>query len=216
MRFAAALGAELRRLGPLGSEGEGSTPPEMVPRPDALPEPHGTELPSFLRDRAHARDEIVARDVSNLAPDPAPRELLPLVPAPPSSLHSGPTEDDQRAESRGQRVGTGTAEMDLSAAMAAAKKSLTPFVRSESAAGHAPGGVAGDVDLTRMPLEVYAAISGALARGEAREEVLRRYGVNAEVFGKLASGWAPRFEREPHLYARFVELARRPPSTSGG
>lgn len=65
-----------------------------------------------------------------------------------------------------------------------------------------------EVDLAAFPLEVYATITGALARGEAREEALARHRLDAASFDKLAKAWAQRFAKEPQLLVRFKELAR--------
>jgi hypothetical protein len=78
-----------------------------------------------------------------------------------------------------------------------------PFARPSPPAGEARD----DVDFTLLPLETYASVSRALAHGEAREEALAKHHVSAETFDRLAKAWSTRFQREPHLLARFKELA---------
>jgi hypothetical protein len=79
-----------------------------------------------------------------------------------------------------------------------------------SARSEAPGGAPGreHLDLTLLPLETYAKLSAALARGELREAALRRHGLTPAAFDILARAWAQKFQQEPALLERFKELAR--------
>jgi hypothetical protein len=192
MKFATALGKELERLGPIGAPAQ----PEREPRE---PEPRETEtaIPSYLQ-------------------APLPADPLPVAVAP------APERESPRV-----RFG-GTADMDLSGIVAAIERGALPFAASlqraaaqqrpsspppsagEPAASPEPAAAetSEEIDLAAFPLEAYASVSGALARGESREEALAKHRLSAELFDKLAKAWAHRFEREPHLLARFKELAR--------
>jgi hypothetical protein len=66
-----------------------------------------------------------------------------------------------------------------------------------------------EVDLQRYPLELYAAITGALARGEPREQVLTAHQLAPELFDRIGKAWAARFAEDPPLRARFQDLARQ-------
>lgn len=141
--------------------------------------PRENEVPSYLRE---------------------PPAQVPL-PAPPTALPKGPS---PLAE---------TASMDLSAVVAAVQRGALPFASSSVsriAAGEASneGRPPEDADLSSMPLATYAEISGALARGQSREEALAKHGLSAEAFNRLAQGWARRFQEDPALLATFKELAK--------
>ena len=97
----------------------------------------------------------------------------------------------------------GTMNADFSAIVAAVSQGGLPWKRP-----------ADEVDLSPMPLATFAEISGALARGEPREEALAKHGLSAETFSKLAQGWAQRFQQDPALAATFKELARASASTT--
>lgn len=97
----------------------------------------------------------------------------------------------------------GTMNADFSAIVAAVSQGGLPWKRP-----------ADEVDLSPMPLATFAEISGALARGEPREEALAKHGLSAETFSKLAQGWAQRFLQDPALAATFKELARASASTT--
>ena len=66
-----------------------------------------------------------------------------------------------------------------------------------------------DVDLSLFPLEKYAEISGALARGDARSTVLAKYRLTDDFYDALGMAWGARFQREPELGERYMEMARR-------
>jgi hypothetical protein len=113
---------------------------------------------------------------------------------------------------------SGTMEADLSAIMASigrsgalpfARDGAPPSVGAPMATMALPASQGPEApDLSALPLEVYASVTGALARGESREEALAKHHLSAEDFDKLAKAWAPRFAQEPHLLARFKELAK--------
>jgi hypothetical protein len=66
----------------------------------------------------------------------------------------------------------------------------------------------GDLDLALYPLERYAALTGALARGEPREQVLAEHQLTPALFENLAHAWGARFAGDPPLLDRFKALAR--------
>jgi hypothetical protein len=104
-------------------------------------------------------------------------------------------------------VGSGTVGADFSDVVAAVKKGALPFSRPEQPhAGHAETGE--EPDLAQLPLETFAEVSGALARGESRDAALARHGLTSAAFDLLAKAWAQRFQREPQLLERFKELAK--------
>ncbi len=241
MKFAAALGAELTRLGPLGGEGAAVTRPELVPVLAAAPEVHETEMPSYLQTPApRMQSGAVAPSSPAIAPPVAPPPMVRAEPASASRLagtanmdlsavvaavqqgaipfaRSQPsaaslaeaTERRQPAtETPARGVGTGTIQTDLSAIVAAVGRASLPFGDSEPARPAEAHEGREEADFALLPLETYASVSGALARGEPREEALARHGVTAEVFERLTRAWSQRFPREPHLLARFKDLAR--------
>ena len=65
-----------------------------------------------------------------------------------------------------------------------------------------------ELDLSLLPLETYASVSGALASGESREVAVASHGLTVQTFEILARAWAQRFRREPHLLQKFTDLAR--------
>ncbi len=71
-----------------------------------------------------------------------------------------------------------------------------------------------DLDLSLFPLEVYAAISGALARGEPRSAVFAKHRLTDEFYDALGVAWGLRFQKEPELGARYREMARREAHTT--
>jgi hypothetical protein len=142
------------------------------------------------------------------------RSLLPFVPSPSSAARTAEApEKRSAAEVRPRAVGSGTVEADVNAAVANERSAL-PFAHVERP-GPGPAEAGEDFDLSLLPLETYASVSGALARGDSREATLRRYGLTGEAFEILAKAWAQRFRREPHLLDKFKELARSC-ATAGG
>jgi hypothetical protein len=71
-----------------------------------------------------------------------------------------------------------------------------------------PPAPSGEIDLARYPLELYASITGALARGEPRAQVLAERGLTPALFEKVAHAWGARLAAEPQLLQRFKALAR--------
>ena len=101
-----------------------------------------------------------------------------------------------------------TADPDTRAIMAAIMHGPLPFMRpaaQRSASGQEPHG---DADFALLPLETYAGVTRALARGEPRDATLAANNLTAETFERLARAWSRRFQGEPHLLARFRELAK--------
>lgn len=247
MKFATALGAELNRLGPLGGDGAGPPAPEVVQLLADAPEVRETAMPSFLqaslaadRGGTGASPFLVPPAVafSPIGPQITPPALVPKEPASTSSLagtanldlsaivaavqqrglpfahtqasaEGSPAAPEPRpsAESRSPRFGTGTVGTDLSAIVAAVQQGAHPFARSETSdSRHA--GTGEEPDLALLPLETFAVVSGALARGESRDAALARHGLTSAAFDALATAWSQRFQREPQLLERFKELAR--------
>ena len=102
----------------------------------------------------------------------------------------------------------GTMDTDFRAIKAAMERGPLPFGRPE-----APPTV-DDAAAPLPPLETYAGVTGALARGEPRDEVLARHGLSPDAYAKMAKGWGDRFGRDPHLLATFQELARNSAASS--
>jgi hypothetical protein len=129
--------------------------------------------------------------------------------------HPAPRAPAGQPTRRDLRVGSGTGDIDFQAIAAMAQRGLLPF--ASAAPAHvapvqaAPAGAAPTEAQASEPLslETYAAITGALARGEPREHVLSRHGVTAEAFDEQARAWSRRSQNEPELVARFKELVRR-------
>ncbi|MFO0613163.1 MAG: hypothetical protein U0414_11265 [Polyangiaceae bacterium] len=59
------------------------------------------------------------------------------------------------------------------------------------------------VDLGMMPLERYADLSFALASGEPRELVLRRFVLTEDVWQAVAAAWGEKIRSDPSLKASF-------------
>jgi hypothetical protein len=134
-------------------------------------------------------------------------DALPF--AHPQSSHVGVSEMPAKrsaTEVRSRPVGSGTVEADVNAAVGDERSAL-PFIRAERP-GQGPAETGEDLDLSLLPLETYASVSGALARGDSREATLKRYGLTAPAFDIFARAWAQRFQREPSLLEKFKELAR--------
>lgn len=223
MKFATALGEELAKLGPIHLGGAHETEHEV-------PRPRETELPSYLREpppqvplpvlpvppaaslRApSALAETASMDLSAVVAA-VQRGALPFASSPTSTADAGERNTEGRPtleippnapESPG-----GTRNADLSAVIASVELGGLPWKSGE------PGRPADEVDLSPMPLATFAEISGALARGEPREEALAKHGLSAETFSKLAQGWAQRFQQDPALAATFKELARASANTT--
>lgn len=204
MKFAAALGEELSKLALLGGEGgEGAASEIELPR--------GTDVPSFLQpapmqpqaepERGAPPPPMVATPPPRLA-GTAEMDLQAVIAAVKgSSLPFAPSDPQtaathEKSPPAGERpppVATGTV-LDLSGII---PRSSLPFAGAE------------DVDFAQLPLATYAGVTGALARGEPRDEVLQRHGVRPEVFDTMAKAWAQRFQREPHLLETFKSLVKR-------
>jgi hypothetical protein len=227
MKFAEALATEVERLG--GAALALGAPGDAAPLVPARP-----EVPSFLR--AEQAPMAAALAVSAV-PLPAPplalaethklgsRELaaavergrLPFVQRDPSSVGGADAQDEVRPtvelplaphvgeaglleRAMAPRDLSGTADPDTQAIMAAVLRGALPFGRPDQSRE--------DADVAALPLETYASVTRALARGEPREEALKKHGLGAEAFDKLARAWAPRLQRNPHLMERFKELVK--------
>lgn len=199
MKFASALGDELAKLALLAPGADAEPPPAPLLEPEKA-------LPSFLQP---AQLPVSPPPLLPVMP-PALPEALPVVHRPPSRL-------------------AGTAEADLSAIVAAVQRGALPFAASATPspasvpeverpppAPPSPGSpptmalpVMGDeLDLALHPLDSYAALTGALARGEPREQVLAEHHLTPALFEKLAHAWGARFAGDPQLLERFQSLAR--------
>jgi hypothetical protein len=202
MKFSTALAEELCRLGALAS-GTDAPPPEPVVALVAE-----KSVPSFLHPSPLPAAPFAA---------PLPIVALVEVPEPPPRVHRPPA-----------RL-AGTAEADLSAIVAAVQRGPLPFAASatpspasvpEAAkpppAPPPPGSpstvalpaMGDEIDLAQYPLELYASLTGALARGETREQVLAAHHLTPALFEKLARAWGARFRSDPQLLERFQTLAR--------
>ncbi|MFO0612647.1 MAG: hypothetical protein U0414_08675 [Polyangiaceae bacterium] len=60
-----------------------------------------------------------------------------------------------------------------------------------------------------MPLERYAEIIVALASGEDRERVFRRFVLTEAFWQAIAQAWAARIAATPRLKAEFDQLVRK-------
>jgi hypothetical protein len=225
MRFATALATELEALGPLASDTQRASQADPVPVPvvaepeKALPSflqpvslptpsfapvmpPDAPEPPPFHRPPARLAGTMDA-DLSAIvaavgrsalpfsAPTAAPADTLPLQ-GPPQPL--APPSVPQRAPA----ALSGTVGGEVTAFAPA-----TPFAPAPAAPA-APA----EVDLSKYPLELYAALTGALARGEPREKVLAECRLTPALFDTLAHAWGARLTADPELLVRFTALAR--------
>lgn len=68
---------------------------------------------------------------------------------------------------------------------------------------------ANEIDLSMMPLERYAEIIVALASGEDRERVFRRFVLTEAFWQAIAQAWAARIAATPRLKAEFDQLVRK-------
>ncbi len=154
----------------------------------AAPEVRETATPSYLQAPPAATLPVIAAP-SFTAPPTEPAKPPAIVAKAPPQL-------------------AGTANVDLSAIIANIQGGGLPFARSE------PQDEEADVSL--LPLETFAAVSGALARGESREAALAKHGLTSATFDVLAKAWAQKFQREPQLLERFKELAKSSAATGRG
>ena len=214
MKFAAALGAELQRLGPIGGDGASPLPPEVVSLLSTAPEVPETAMPSYLHTPLTTdRGGIGAPPFVALPAAPS----LPAAPpiAPPALIRKEPASPSTLA---------GTGNLDLTAIVAAIRQGGLPFAHAPSPQAGAtpapegrPGSATPDAGPAEareeLPLETFALVSGALARGESRDVALARHGLTSAAFDVLAKAWAQRFQREPQLLDRFKELARSSAAT---
>ena len=198
MKFASAIGEELLRHGPLGIE------VASMPLPAAR-EPDRKELPSYLQ---------------------APLALAPLpaTPPPPAPTPAGPAATPKPTQPNPRLQAT--MDADTAAIVAAIARGPLPFANAAGGRGSslapaptpAPAPTtpaAAPLDMPPASLDTYAAVTGALARGEAREAVLVAHGLSPEDFDKLTRAWAARFERDPALLAHFKDLARQATARRG-
>jgi hypothetical protein len=245
MKFATALGKELSLLGPAGSAGTDPARPDPEPLPEpASGLPRETDLPSFLQPVAPAPSPLIPlAPLAPLAPPTPSAPCAPSAPAPEiaklaatgdldlqavlaalrrgplpfaQSPSPGPAGLAEKAPSQGAAAPrprpTGTVQADYQAVEASVQQGPLPFAPAVPAAPAAPPE---EGDFALLPLETYASVSGALARGEAREEALAKHHISAEEFDRLAKVWSQRFQREPHLFARFKELATGSAAAAG-
>ena len=226
MKFAAALGKELLTLGPLVGSGRSAGPkePDLAPPPLAASGPaREPERPSFLQPAAPAPSPPAPAPALAAPAPPAGAAPAPAPPLSPMAHLAGTGDVDLHAvvsalargalpfargagaiaekppgEAAPRPRPTGTVQADFNAVKASVEQGALPF-------GRQPG--QDEADFALLPLETYASLTRALARGEPREEALARHRVAADVFDRVAKAWAARFQREPHLFARFKELA---------
>ncbi|MFO0614804.1 MAG: hypothetical protein U0414_19610 [Polyangiaceae bacterium] len=122
-------------------------------------------------------------------PGPAAAQVAPKPLSPP---------DDQRPE----QISTGTA------APSATSPVSLPFLARKNAKEDTKLKPE-QVDLSLFPLEIFAEISGGLARGEERTALLNSRGLTDALYDVLAQAWAQKLEGDPVLMSRFKELARQ-------
>lgn len=143
-----------------------------------------------------ALPDLTIMQSSSLAAD---SETLPFVPAPKDLVRaSAPLPE---------HVPTGT-----TAPSSESPRSL-PFIAKQAAKEETklrPD----QIDLSLFPLELYAEISGGLARGDDRAKLLASRGLTDSLFDVLAQAWARKLATDPNLMARFKELARQTASAA--
>ncbi|APR76036.1 Hypothetical protein A7982_01383 [Minicystis rosea] len=202
MKFATALGRELERLGALGGDGAPAEDRERDAASAPLPSetrPREPELPSFL--------QTPRAQITSFAPAPV---------APPPIVH---TRMEATTPSRSPLAGT--ADMDLSAIVAAVTRGATPFQASEGSSAPAPSAqTAPEADagappeagkavpparVTELTVAQYASLRVELQRRpDQAASILSRYQVPSESREELDASWRARFEADPLLRAEFA------------
>ena len=157
------------------------------------------------------------------APPPAASDRAPAMQALPASITDfarHPVDPVAPAAPKLNRLPNlaGTADADMSVIIAGIRAGGLPFVEPPKVppppASAAPGSAATQalpaysIDFARYPLELYARVTAALARGEPREEVLAAHQLNTDLFDSIARAWTTRFRDEPALLERFRCLVR--------
>lgn len=198
MKFATALAQELTRLQFVFADSQ----PEQAPSVPALAKP-AVAVPSFLQPAP-----LTAAPPLSVAPSFSPSPLaIPLDPVAPAAPKVNRLPDL-----------AGTADTDMSVIIAGIRAGGLPFVEPPKIppppASAAPGSTvtqalpAYSIDFARYPLELYARVTAALARGEPRDEVLAAHQLNTDLFDSIARAWTTRFRDEPALLERFRGLVR--------
>jgi hypothetical protein len=149
-----------------------------------------------------------------LRDDAAPATLPPREPEVPTFLvaaHARMQSPAPVAVSVASSAGAdlrSTADPDMRTIMATLAHGPLPFVRPDTQDASPTPQPGEEVDFALLPLETYAGVTRALARGEPREATLAANNLTAETFERMARAWARRLQGDPHLLARFRELAK--------
>lgn len=159
-------------------------PPPASSQPAAPPvqppAPEASAVPNFTIMQAGP----MLQDSETLPFVPAPKELVrPASPAP-------------------EHVPTGTTAPSTESPMS------LPFV-AQRAAKEETKLKPEQIDLSLFPLELYAEISGGLARGEDRAKLLASRGLTDSIFDVLAQAWGKKLASDAALMGRFRDLARQ-------
>ena len=194
LQAAAAPQVSIARMAP---PPEPAPPPPVIHVPPAEPS-SGASLAGTANMDVHAFMEAAKRGESALPF--APSEEVPSIAAEPSVRPTVALPSRPRL--------SGTIDADLSAVVASVKRGALPFGALPEPSPPSVAASGSDFDFARFSLEVYASVTGALARGEPRDAVLVRHSMSPEAYDRMAKAWAQRFQREPHLLAWFQELAR--------
>jgi len=181
------LGVQVERVeAPRATTGAAPPPVAQPPAPPAVP----PEAPAF----AVVSNFTIMQSTSIVAES----ETLPFVQASAELVRPSPKV--------AEHVPTGT-----TAPSSASPMSL-PFVAKQAAKEETKLRPE-QIDLSLFPLELYAEISGGLARGDDRAKLLASRGLTDSLFDVLAQAWAKKLATDPTLMARFKELARQTASS---
>lgn len=225
--FAAAFSRARRRLIEERVTFE-SLPPAVVdrkPPPDPSEQKSVVGAPSYLVENRLRQAAAAYPTAPSPAPAPAPSAPIaappPPKPEPPkipdfTIMQAGPLVQDSEtlpfvpapkelvrpAAAAVDYVPTGTTAPTSDSPMS------LPFV-AQRAAKEETKLKPEQIDLSLFPLELYAEISGGLARGEDRGKLLASRGLTDSLFDVLAQAWAKKLAGDATLMGRFKDLARQ-------
>ncbi len=164
----------------------GSPPPRAAPAPiapaPADPPAVRAEAPQLLSRATVMSDPGVGRG----APLPFAKDATHRAPPPARIVDAAPD------PSKGFTAAPGAIDLNT-----------LPFVGAKAS------GAPVRVDLSMMPLERYAELTLALAGGEPRESVLRRFVLTEDIWMALARAWGEQIASKPELRAEFDRHVRR-------
>lgn len=139
--------------------------------------------------------QVARRETAWVDPGEAPPASLPFAKDAPVRAPAPSASREASASPRSARErGTALAPEDFAVGPA------TPFQEVEVQAA--------DIDFSMFPLERYAEVTVALATGDERSKVLRRFVLTESMWKAMSTAWGERVMNDPSLRAKYAEIVK--------